>query len=96
MRALGLAPQAACIRPAPGSHLPIRLTAADGRLLDRQYSLPGRTDDCPAWRIAVKRCTPDRGGSAAVHALAKGDAVQALPPQNHFALNQPQPLRRPR
>lgn len=87
VRELELAPHAACTRPEPGSHLPIRLTTADGQVLTRQYSLLGRSDDGLAWRIAVKRCTPSRGGSAAMHALAEGDAVQVLPPQNHFGLS---------
>ncbi len=87
VRALELAPDGACARPAPGSHLPLRLQAADGRWLDRHYSLLGRSDDGLAWRIAVKRCNPSRGGSAAMHALAEGDAVQVLPPQNHFELS---------
>jgi vanillate O-demethylase ferredoxin subunit len=87
VRELELVPDAGCTRPAPGSHLPVRLTAADGRTLTRQYSLLGRTDDGLAWRIAVKRCSPSRGGSAAMHALAEGDVVQVLPPQNRFELS---------
>ncbi len=87
VRELELQPEAGCSRPAPGSHLPIRLRSADGRQLQRQYSLLGRTEDGLAWRIAVKRCQPSRGGSAAMHALAVGDVVQVLPPQNHFELS---------
>ena len=87
VRELELVPAAACTRPEPGSHLPIQLTTADGQVLTRQYSLLGRTDDGQAWRIAVKRCMPSRGGSAAMHALAVGAVVQVLPPQNHFALS---------
>jgi vanillate O-demethylase ferredoxin subunit len=87
VRELELQPEAGCSHPAPGSHLPVRLNLADGRLLQRQYSLLGRSDDGLAWRIAVKRCQPSRGGSAAMHALAAGDVLQVLPPQNHFALS---------
>jgi ferredoxin-NADP reductase len=87
VRELQLVPDAGCSRPAPGSHLPVRLTTADGRVLTRQYSLLGRSDDGLAWRIAVKRCSPSRGGSAAMHALAAGDVLQVLPPQNHFELS---------
>ena len=87
VRELQLVPDAGCSRPAPGSHLPVRLTTADGRVLTRQYSLLGRCDDGLAWRIAVKRCSPSRGGSAAMHALAVGDVLQVLPPQNHFELS---------
>ena len=85
VRELELQPDAGCARPAPGSHLPLRLTAADGRQLERRYSLVGRSDDGLALQIAVKRCQPSRGGSAAVHALVEGDRVEVLPPQNHFA-----------
>lgn len=94
VRELELQPDAGCGRPAPGSHLPVRLAAADGRLLERRYSLVGRSDDGLALRIAVKRCQPSRGGSAAVHALAEGDRIEVLPPQNHFApsLRAPQHL----
>jgi vanillate O-demethylase ferredoxin subunit len=87
VRELELQPDAGCTRPAPGSHLPVRLTTADGRVLVRQYSLLGCTDDGQAWRIAVKRCQPSRGGSAAMHALAAGDVLQVQAPQNHFALS---------
>jgi vanillate O-demethylase ferredoxin subunit len=94
VRELELQPDAGCPRPAPGSHLPVRLQAADGRVLERRYSVVGPSDDGLAWRIAVKRCQPSRGGSAAVHALAAGDRIELLPPQNHFApsLRAPQHL----
>lgn len=94
VRELELQPEPGCTRPAPGSHLPLRLQAADGRWLERRYSLLGRSDDGLAWRIAVKRCAPSRGGSAALHALAVGAQVQVQPPQNLFApgLRAPQHL----
>ena len=94
VRELELQPDLGCARPAPGSHLPVRLRLADGRVLERRYSVVGPSDDGEAWRIAVKRCQPSRGGSAAMHALAVGDRLQLLPPQNHFApsLRAPQHL----
>ena len=85
VREFELLPDTGCNRPAPGRHLPIRLATTDGRLLTRHDALLGRSDDSLAWRIAVQRGMPSRGGSAALH---------ALPLQNHFgpSLRAPQHL----
>lgn len=94
VRELELQPDHGCTRPAPGSHLPLRLLVGDGQVRERRYSVVGASDGGEAWRIAVKRCQPSRGGSAAMHALAEGDRLQLQPPQNHFApsLRAPQHL----
>lgn len=84
---LQIVPEGGCERYAPGSHLQLRLPLADGRTLTRSYSLVGLPDGSGAWRIAVKRCEPSRGGSAAVHALVQGASIEVLPPQNHFELS---------
>ena len=41
------------------------------------------------YRIAVKRTTPSRGGSAYMSALRVGDSLSILPPANHFELPPP-------
>lgn len=87
VRELEIVPDGGCERYPPGSHLQLRLGATDGGTLTRSYSLVGLPDDGGAWRIAVKRCEPSRGGSAAVHALAEGAVIEVLPPQNHFELS---------
>ncbi len=66
-----------------GAHIDVHLP--DGRI--RQYSLCGDPADRTRYRIAVKRETAGRGGSAWIHeTLAVGDAVHCSAPRNNFAL----------
>lgn len=69
---------------SPGAHTDLRF--GDG--LVRQYSLCGDPADRHRWKVAVLREPESRGGSKFVHDhLCVGDAVRALGPRNHFALN---------
>lgn len=67
-----------------GAHVDVRLP--DGRV--RQYSLYGDPDDRSAYRIAVKREVPGRGGSEWLHGnLRPGSSVMVSAPRNHFELS---------
>ncbi|MEU3885490.1 PDR/VanB family oxidoreductase [Streptomyces sp. NPDC029041] len=68
---------------APGAHVDV--LPAPG--LERQYSLCGDPADRSAWRIAVLRERPGRGGSAHVHEqLGEGAKVRVRGPRNNFPL----------
>jgi vanillate O-demethylase ferredoxin subunit len=69
-----------------GSHLRVQVRHADGRLDERRYSLVGLPVHGADWRIAVKRASPGRGGSAFMWRLQVGDLLPVQPPGNHFAL----------
>ncbi|MFJ4535016.1 PDR/VanB family oxidoreductase [Streptomyces tibetensis] len=67
----------------PGAHVDV--LPAPG--LERQYSLCGDPADRSAWRIAVLRERPGRGGSAHVHdRLGEGGKVRVRGPRNNFRL----------
>ncbi|MFC4070141.1 PDR/VanB family oxidoreductase [Actinoplanes subglobosus] len=67
----------------PGAHVDVHLTSG----LIRQYSLCGDPADGSAWRIAVRRTEPGRGGSRHVHTrLAAGDVLRVGGPRNLFPL----------
>lgn len=67
----------------PGAHIDLRLPS--GQL--RQYSLCGDPDDLSAYRIAVLREEPGRGGSREVHDTALvGRVLEVRGPRNHFEL----------
>ncbi|HWK45501.1 MAG TPA: PDR/VanB family oxidoreductase [Stellaceae bacterium] len=68
-----------------GSHLTVSLVIGD-RPVTRSYSLVGETPVDGAWRIAVKRVDPSRGGSAAMWRLAPGARLLVTEPQSHFDL----------
>lgn len=80
------------VRPwTVGSHLQVqvRIDAGDdgeGRIDTRKYSLVGLPVD-DAYRIAVKRMRPSRGGSRFMWSLAAGDRLTIAPPNNHFELS---------
>lgn len=65
----------------PGSHIDVQLAGG----LVRQYSLSGAPSG--AYRIAVKREERSRGGSSAMHRLARHDVLRIGAPRNHFALD---------
>ncbi|MFD1623498.1 PDR/VanB family oxidoreductase [Azospirillum griseum] len=70
--------------PAPGSHISVAVTI-DGRADTRCYSLIGTAED-GAYRIAVKRLTESRGGSAYMWSLSPGARLRISDPQNLFEL----------
>lgn len=66
-----------------GAHLDVHIAGG----LIRQYSLCGDQHDRRRYQIAVNRCTPSRGGSAAMHdMLQPGQLVCLGKPRNHFPL----------
>jgi len=95
VRELELVPARGVRRWTPGSHLPVRLPArlpaADGTgWLSRHYSLVGsarESADRGAYRIAVKRMEPGRGGSRHLWSLAVGDTIEIGEPANHFEVS---------
>jgi ferredoxin-NADP reductase len=70
----------------PGSHLRFPLSLADGRQIERAYSLvhAGNAPDC--YEIAVQLEPEGLGGSRAMHELAIGQELASSLPQNEFAL----------
>ncbi|HBD89750.1 MAG: Vanillate O-demethylase oxidoreductase [Rhodobacteraceae bacterium GWE1_64_9] len=72
----------------PGAHLDIHLT--DGKLnLWRQYSLCSDCSQTGFYEIGVLRDPNSRGGSEAVHRLARPGAVFKVEgPRNHFPLEE--------
>lgn len=86
VRLFELVPETGTATPYPaGSHLTVSLPVGD-RVLTRCYSLIGEFPTDGAWRIAVKRVAPSRGGSAAMWALAPGTGLTVTEPQSHFDL----------
>jgi vanillate monooxygenase ferredoxin subunit len=65
-----------------GAHIDVRL--ANG--LVRQYSLCNDPSETNRYLIAVLRDANSRGGSASMHALQPGAALDISEPKNHFAL----------
>ena len=66
----------------PGAHVDLLL----GDDLVRQYSLCGSPLEHGHYLVAVLRTPDSRGGSAAVHALSRGDRLRIRGPRNHFPL----------
>jgi ferredoxin-NADP reductase len=66
----------------PGAHVDLRF----GPDLVRQFSLCGDPAVRSTWRFGILREPDGRGGSAAAHALAVGDRIEARGPRNNFAL----------
>ncbi|GGF21086.1 diguanylate cyclase [Aliidongia dinghuensis] len=86
VRLFELVPETGAATPYPaGSNLTVTLAAED-RTIQRCYSLIGEAPADGAWRIAVKRMNPSRGGSAAMWALAPGAVLAVTEPQSHFEL----------
>ena len=73
----------------PGSHLRVRVPLAQ-RNETRHYSLvglPAESASHGAYRIAVKRLEPGRGGSRHLWSLAEGAELAIGEPANHFELS---------
>lgn len=82
-------PDGAALPPvAPGAHLDIHLTDS-GLDLWRQYSLCSDTGQTGYYEIGVLRDPNSRGGSEAVHRLARpGTTFRIEGPRNHFPLDE--------
>lgn len=71
----------------PGAHLPIELTASDGRKLVRHYSILSSSRDNRFYEIAVQKELNGRGGSKYIHdTLTLDSAVSASAPVNNFSM----------
>src|SRR5258705_2078918 len=77
----------------PGSHLRVRVPLARGHEVrdeTRHYSLvglPAESASRGAYRIAVKRLEPGRGGSRHLWSLAEGAELAVGEPANRFELS---------
>lgn len=69
----------------PGAHVDVGVTIG-GRAETRSYSLIGRPEP-GLYRIAVRRATDSRGGSAYMHRLTLGQAIRISNPQNLFEVD---------
>jgi len=68
----------------PGSHIDVHLPGG----LVRQYSLCTMPGDSSFYRIAVKKESPSRGGSAAMHQIRQGATLTISAPRNNFPLKE--------
>ena len=87
IREFQLSPQGGAAAYPSGAHLRVRVQLADGRWELRHYSLIGAAPRDGAWRIAVKRESPGRGGSRWMHALNVGATLDVAAPASHFELS---------
>lgn len=88
VRGLRLRPADGVANFGVGAHLRVQVHV-DGRAELRHYSLVGLPQEARAdgaYRIAVKRAEPGRGGSRAMWALRPGDVLRVAGPENHFEL----------
>lgn len=69
---------------SPGAHIDVVGPTA----ITRQYSLCSRPDGRESFAVAVKREEASRGGSAALHDLKVGDALQISESRNLVAIDQ--------
>jgi ferredoxin-NADP reductase len=84
IRLFEIAPEDGIVTYEPGAHINIAVEV-NGRQDIRSYSLIGLPDR-QGYRIAVKKVSPSRGGSAALHNLLPGAALKITAPRNHFPL----------
>ena len=93
IREFELVPERGVRAWTPGSHLRVRVPVAQGietRHETRHYSLVGLPAESVArgaYRIAVKRLEPGRGGSRHLWSLAEGAELAIGEPANHFELS---------
>lgn len=70
-----------------GAHVELEVADAAGTVFHRSYSLWGDPADHRRWRLGVLLDPASRGGSKAVHAVARpGATLKASAPRNHFPL----------
>jgi len=89
VREFEIRPEGGVIPWSVGSHLDVRVVV-DGREETRSYSLvgvPAASHQDEAYRIAVKRAQPGRGGSRFMWGLQTGGELLIGEPNNHFELN---------
>lgn len=84
IRLFEIVPEKGAVAYEPGAHITLAIDV-NGRPGTRSYSLVGLPDP-RSYRIAVKRVSPSRGGSAAMHNLLPGAALRIMAPRNHFPL----------
>ncbi|MCK5830162.1 MAG: pyridoxamine 5'-phosphate oxidase family protein [Methylococcales bacterium] len=73
---------------APGAHLPITLSLADGKKTERCYSLLSSHHQNKYYEIAVQREDNGRGGSKYIHQhLTENSLIIAKPPRHDFSLS---------
>jgi vanillate O-demethylase ferredoxin subunit len=84
VRQFDLAPLGGCLPWTPGAHLDV-LVGDPQSSLHRSYSLIDAGAE-NAYRIAVKRVAPSRGGSQAMWNLREGDEIRVSAPANNFDL----------
>ncbi|WP_158816749.1 PDR/VanB family oxidoreductase [Methylocapsa sp. S129] len=84
IRLFEIAPEGGARTNAPGSHINVALVIND-QADSRSYSIVDSSLE--AYRIAVKRCAPSRGGSQAMWRLPPGAPLTISEPHNHFALD---------
>jgi ferredoxin-NADP reductase len=83
---LGAADGSALPAFTAGSHIKVKVRLPDGAADERHYSLINSAAQDGEYQIAVQHETKSRGGSAFMHGLAEGDALDADGPHNDFAL----------
>ena len=72
---------------APGAHIRLTVTSANGLHETRSYSLVDTYDAEKPYRIAVQREDAGQGGSLYLHEQVRnGSELEMLPPSNHFPL----------
>ncbi len=86
IREITLAPETPAGPYATGAHLVVQVLV-DGRQDTRRYSLVGEAPIDGAWRIAVKREMPGRGGSAYMRSLPVGARLNVGLPDTFFELS---------
>lgn len=70
-----------------GAHVDVAVQDADGKALQRSYSLCGHPGAHDSWRLGVLREDAGRGGSRAVHAQWRpGTRIRCSAPKNQFPL----------
>lgn len=89
VRLFEIEPHAGFVAPSPGSHIRV-MVEVGGRPDVRCYSTVGPCRD-GRYRIAVKRHSNSRGGSAYLWGLSAGALLTVSPPANHFALGYGRP-----
>lgn len=93
VREFELVPELGVRAWTPGSHLRVRVPVAE-RGETRHYSLvglPAESASRGAYRIAVKRLEPGRGGSRHLWSLTEGAELAIGEPANHFELSSTAP-----
>lgn len=71
----------------PGSHIRVTIPGLTGANPTRAYSIVSDPADRTRYEIAVLRVYPSGGGSASIHQLRVGDALEVSGPRNEFSLN---------